>query len=373
MSKTDQTGKFDKRFADSGTFKSHRMFLDSQMVQKPKVTLVILALVTLLASLGGWYLIRFGKFDAMFSEGAPFPRSTTAVRGAGPILACLIDAKNVSALTAGTSDNFFVATGSGVTQYKIGYGKQGISAESVWNRDFGAPVTALHYVSGEKALDGMLLVAVGNKIETVNPNQTEGTGTVFAELDADALITSIATDSVSVFAADFGKKAVRRFDMLGAENLSIGQADETTGFEGLLLGAEPSFSIDFSPKNKTLLVANPEKRRVEAFDSQTGAWLKEFSFDSSAPNQTPNETDVCPASLHVLPNGVVLTLEKGNRAKMRNFTPEGAFISEIDVPELVASEGQVPLLAIGKSAAGKNQLLVLSAAGQLILYPEPAF
>lgn len=374
MSKTNQSRKIDTRFADSGTFKSHRMFLDAQIVQKPKFTLVVLALVTLIASLGGWYLIRFGKFDSIFSDGAPFPRSQSSVRGVGPVLACLINADPVTALTAGTSDNFFVATDSVVSQYKIGCDEEGISAKSLWSRDFGNPVSALHYVSGKKALDGMLLVAAGNKIETVNPNQSEGNGTVFAELDADSFITAIATDSVSVFAADFGKKCVHRFDMLGAENLTIGQADETAGFEGLSMGAEPYFSLDFSPKNKTLIVSNPGKRRIEAFDADSGAWRKELSFDSASPYQTPNESDCSPASLHVLPNGVILTLETGTPAKMRNFTPEGAFLTEIDMPELVASDsGKIPLIAVGKSAAGKNHLLVLSASGQLILYPEPAF
>lgn len=373
MSKINKTDKSDARFTESGTFKSHRLFLDSQMVQKPKVTIAVLALVTLLAALGGWYLIKFGEFDDLFENGQTLRRSPVAAQNTVPILSCTLDGVSVDLLAAGTEDKFYVASGSSVSQYRIQYLGNRIAAESLWKRDFGAPVTALHYVCGEKALDGMLLVALGNRIETVNPNQSEGSGTEFAKLEDDSLVVSLTTDATSVYAADAKGKIVRQFDMLGAKKLEIGQPDEAAGWSGFQLTAEPIFPLDIAPDSNTLYVGDPGTRRIEAFETSNGAWQKERSIANLSTGKK-SAASYNPALILVLPNTSILTLERGERTIFRSFSPQGDLLTEIDDPNTSPStSAAIAQIALGRSLGGKNHLLIFTPPGRLDLYPDLSF
>lgn len=334
----------------------------------PKCSLSILLLTAVLATLGGWYVITQCDLSPLFPPDSPAKFKSSGRQS--QFYTNLPEVTEPSAMAAGRDDSFFVSEGNSIRYYVIRYTKHStISLKLLWKRDFDTAITALHFVKGEgKVLRGMLLVGLGNKIESVNPNQTEGTGVLFAELRNNSRVTSICTSFNAVFVADKANNIIVKYDMLGNQVQEIGGQEED-GFAGFNLDQSPTFSIDCVHVPSLLLATNPAKSRVEAFDTETGMWDLNRSWNLS-PNQPSKLAGNNPCFLTVLPNQTVLTVEPGRNARFQNFSLDGNLLLNFEAPfpSDVSKTQSTPMISIGRIGGTNYATFILSPNGQLFIY-----
>jgi hypothetical protein len=228
----------------------------------------------------------------------------------------------------------------------------------------GAEITRVPLMAAATALDfdadGTMLVAEGRRVEL-----RDGTGAlerVFTDLDAEALVVSIAIDPLSsdVFLADAGNKVILRYSMAGTFLGRIGEIDETKGIPGFVIPS-PYFSIAVSPDHR-LFAANPGRHGIEVY-SYDGALLESFYRPSFA---IDGFAGCCnPACIFVLDSGHILTVEKGIK-RIKIVSPTGELL------DLVADEESLALNFLGDGAlAGPDgRLLVLDRVARAILVFE---
>lgn len=373
--KVSKKGK--KSDSTTGTFRSHHSFLDPQKVYKPKVTLTILTLVTLIAMGSGWFFITHWKFGEILTDR---PVRARYVEGAkyGTVLHAELKEPGMTALAGGWDDLFHVAYEKKIVQYRMVRSEEGIGVEKVWSRDFSETPTAMHFVSlNDSIRKGDLLVAFKNRIEVITPSQTEGEGLPLVTFEEEGThLTGITCDEQSIFAADLGRGTIRRCNLLGEKLPDIGTASDETSFPGFRLDDSTFFDLDYSPKHKKVYAANPTAFRIEAFSATTGQWQSDGSWEKYPGSRTGFFGPRNPAVLRILPSGTILTIEAGKTPRIRNFDTEGKLLAELvsdDESSPAAADKKISslLAAVGRSADGKNHLLVLSESGRLELYQEP--
>ncbi len=334
---------------------------------------VLLFVLSLTVALG-LFIIKHCDF-----HGSPLPKRIPLPNVRSPFRSTQIDLNNPRAMVSGLDDTFFVAVGTTVHRYSIKYvNDTSIIVELLWKRNFKSTVTALHYVSGNtKAIRGMLLVALKNTIELVNPDQNEGSGTLFIELSEGSNITSLATGPNAVFAADSAKGEILRFDMLGNQNMTIGKEDAQTGFQGFEAGIIPFLSLAYLPEKDMIVVTNPQKSRVEIFHNSTGNWDSTLSWDKNPQSAEDGfYSGGNPIYIEVLPDESLLTVERGNLSRISNFLLDGKKRFEFDYPLLntsnplspSSSKSVPPLISTGYTRQNQNALLLLSETGFFQIY-----
>jgi len=395
-------------------------------IHELKQTIAILVIVAAAASLIGWLAITRCEFGGIFERPDMFrSMRRTASDEVVRLTAQLSDA-SVSCFTAAEANQFFIAEGETVSRCRVEYRNQQLTAARLWTRNFEKKVTALYYVSGKTPLTGLLLVALGNRIETVNPEQNEGGGSLFAELEPESAVVSLASDFVSVFAADAGKRRIVRFSMLGEQNLTLGEnaaaeesmADDSTAedkeienngaennhtendrakndaaeersteeisaensaagdgegerFPGFDLGELGTFSIDYSLADKMLHASNPGQFRVEAFDPVSGRWMPEFSWGKNPHDRGGFYPGANPALLTIFPEGSIVTVENGPKPRIRLFHTDGTAFSVLDDPVLDSAQTGTPFIQMGPSQRGLGQVYLLTPKGNLTLFTIP--
>ncbi len=335
-----------------------------------KSTFIVLALTAILATVGGYFVITQCDFWPL-DLSAP-PTVVGAYGSQNQFFTSLPELTAPTAMAAGRDDTLFVSEGASIRCYELQFARRSsVTLRLLWKRDFESTVTAMHFVEEEeKVLQGMLLVGLGNKIESVNPNQKDGGGVLFAELQDNSIVTSIATNSNAVFAADKPNNIIVKYDMLGNKIQDIGSKEGADGFAGFDLGEAPTFCIDCVRNPSVLLAANPAKSRVETFDAETGAWDREHSWDKSPDRQGGFAPGNNPYYLTVLLNQTVMTVETGKNARIRNFNLDGDLLLEFEDPFPTDSSKtqSPPMVSIGRVVGGTGYaIFLLSCDGQLFI------
>jgi hypothetical protein len=138
------------------------------------------------------------------------------------------------------------------------------------------------------------------------------------ELDARANVTSLAANDEQVFVADSGNRVVWRYDRSGKLLGAIGKADADKGTSGFVIPS-PHFDLAIAPDG-LLRIANPGCRRVEAYTLDGDA---EFHW-GRASMAVDGFSGCCnPAAIAMLPDGRIVTAEKGELAMVKIFKPDG--------------------------------------------------
>ena len=386
-----------KSSRESGTHRLRRLFRDPQAAYRPKLTIIVLSIVTLFAVGAGLFFITQYDFGDLMTD-RPQRLERTPAPGHNTILSVPVEESGALALAGGGDDLFHAVYEKRIVEYRLVRSEEGMKVEQVWSRELPETPTALCFVPFENSeRKGELLVAFGNRIETLKPSDANGNasgetnGEANGEGEANARgageltpivtfeeegtrLTGLACDEDSIFAADYGHGVVHQVDMKGENRREIGTVSEETAFPGFRLGREPFFDLDYSPKHKTLYVANPAAFRVEAFDAATGAWRSEHSWGKYPGSRGGFSGDCNPAVLKILPSGTILTIERGKTPIIRNFDVMGKLLAELTNDGQSTepfAEGSFFLAAVGRSAEGKNHLLILSNTGKLDLFQEP--
>jgi hypothetical protein len=125
-------------------------------------------------------------------------------------------------------------------------------------------------------------------------------------LGENAWITSIAIDNELIFIADAGQRIVWCFDIKGNSVRRIGDKDPDRNIPGFLVPG-PYFDLAMAPDG-LLRIANPGNHQVEAY---TVKGDREFAWGKFG-NRLEDFSACCnPVSLAILPDGDVITCEKG--------------------------------------------------------------
>ena len=121
--------------------------------------------------------------------------------------------------------------------------------------------------------------------------------------------TSIAVAEEDVFVADAGALVVWHYDLDGKLLGSIGKRDPSRGDSAALIVPSPYFDVAVAPDG-LLRVANPGMHRIEAF---TFDGHLEFSWGKRGLGVEAFCGCCNPSNIAILPDGRVVTAEKGFR------------------------------------------------------------
>ena len=150
-----------------------------------------------------------------------------------------------------------------------------------------------------------------------------------------AYFTSVAVGEADVFVADAGNRAVLRYDRSGHLKGHIGEKDEARNIPGLIVPS-PFFDVEIACDG-LLRVSNPGRHRVEVYTFEgdlelawgTAGWAVE------------NFCGCCnPINLALLPNGRVVTFEKGI-PRVKVYSGDGVFESVVAGAESFAANAKV--------------------------------
>jgi hypothetical protein len=150
-----------------------------------------------------------------------------------------------------------------------------------------------------------------------------------------AYFTGVAVGEADVFVADAGNRAVLRYDRSGHLKGRIGEKDQARNIPGLIVPS-PFLDVEIA-RDGLLRVSNPGRHRVEVYTFEgdlelawgTAGWAVE------------NFCGCCnPINLALLPNGRVVTFEKGI-PRVKVYTADGFFESVVAGAESFAANAKV--------------------------------
>lgn len=201
--------------------------------------------------------------------------------------------------------------------------------------------------------DGTLYVGLPHRVAVFRDGRLADQ---WAELGPDSLLTSVAVTSDSVFVADAGRRLVLRYDKAGKLVAEIGRKDAASDEPGFIV---PSayFDVAVAPDGR-LRIVNPGKLRIEAwsFDGEQLFWWGEPGFHVRAFSGCCNPTHIA-----ILPNGNVITAEKG-MLRIKEYDTDGMLLSVVAGPDQLVPPGTAAAeLATGFDVAvdGRGRVLVL--------------
>ncbi|MBN1818407.1 MAG: NHL repeat-containing protein [Sedimentisphaerales bacterium] len=148
-----------------------------------------------------------------------------------------------------------------------------------------------------------------------------------------AVLTSIALTSGGVFVADAGNRVILHYDKQGNKLGEIGRKDPGREIAGFVV---PSSYMDVAlAPDGNLRIANTGRLRIEAW-STAGEPL--FWWGRHG-NEIEAFCGCCnPAHFAILPNGNVITVEKG-LIRVKEYDPDGNLIGVVAGPELLVDSG----------------------------------
>jgi len=231
------------------------------------------------------------------------------------------------ALPTGLDETRAMALGADGRVYVSGDGRiRVIDAAGSFSRDIPTGGTAECLAVAD---DGTIYAGIGGRVVVYDADGTQkATWDGFGE---KAIITSIAPAGSEVVVADAGNRIVLVCTPEGEVTRRIGAKDEERNIPGLVV---PSPHMDVAMGSDGLLrVANPGRHRVEIY---TLSGDLEFSWGKSGCGVT-DFTGCCnPADIAVMPDGSVVTSEKGEpRVKLYEGIA-GAFIGMVAGPQAFA-------------------------------------
>jgi sugar lactone lactonase YvrE len=168
-----------------------------------------------------------------------------------------------------------------------------------------------------------------------------------------ALYTSIAVDEKDVYVANAGDRIVLRYDTSGKLLGKIGAKDEAVDFRGFVIPS-PYFDIAMAPDG-LLRAVNPGAHSILAF---TPEGHMEVRWGKASLADIRGFCGCCnPAAMTVLPDGRVITAEKGI-PRVKVYTAEGEFDSVVAGPEAF-----LPTPTAAGETRTEHKLKVLDVAG----------
>lgn len=176
-----------------------------------------------------------------------------------------------------------------------------------------------------------------------------------------SLLTAIAVQEPDAWVADAGKRIVWRYRTDGTRIGSLGTRDAARGIQGFIVPS-PYFDLALSPDG-LLRVTNPGWHRVEAYTAEGDLEL----FWGKSGLGIASFCGCCnPAHLAVLPDGRIVTAEKG-LVRVKVHAADGTFESVVAAPEQLASnpemveetrpDHRLPVFDVAADAAGRVWVL----------------
>lgn len=253
------------------------------------------------------------------------------------------------AIAVGTDGNIY-AGGEGAIRC---FSPEG---EVQWELPVDGEVWAL-----EVADAGTMFVAYIESVAVLDPSGREHLR--ITPQDRRTWITSLAVSDHAIFVADAGARKVWRYDRQGTPTGEIGSEDPQRGIPSL---ATPSPHLDIALSGDAILVANPGRHSVQRHAVADGALLGrwgDYGPDVEGFSGCCNPTD-----LAVLPDGRVVTSEKGS-PRVKLYSPDGELLSVVAPP----SEFRDDTAGIDLAADSSGRVLTLDPVrGEIRIYEEIA-
>lgn len=174
-----------------------------------------------------------------------------------------------------------------------------------------------------------------------------------------AMITGIAASRDALWVADSGNRVAVGYDHTGREIGRVGRKDAATGYPGLILPS-PHLQVRILP-NGNLAVNNPGNHAVETHTPGgrlVSAW-------GTASSDLKAFCGCCnPTSIAVLPDGRVITAEKG-LPRVKVYTAAGVFQGVVAGPDDFAPN----VTSLDLAAGASGSIYVLDpAASEVRIY-----
>lgn len=382
---------------------SRRFFIDTSNVENPKITWIVLLGVSFFAILFGLFLIQWlppeprkpSRSIPSFSGDLNLTQNQFVSLRKFPI-----DHKSPSAWCSGKNNTFLIADTNTISLYdlngkkirdwkldsitpnavndqgKTGDSKNGdLSSPAQKNKDFplGKPTAICYteYRNDQKSLTThSLYFAVGNKIAVISSHEEIG-ARLLLDLNKNALITSIKIISHFLFLADYNNKTIYRYDLKNLdESIQMGRpdSDPENNFPGFKLSIVPHFDLAIDRSDRILYATNPVLFRVDAFNIDSGTWIKDRSW-SKHPEQANGFTGCCnPLYLDVFSDGRILTAEKGKDSHLKIFDKQGNFLYHLNDPQKsIPLDGKKSLIPI---IINDTTVVVLHPAGEAEVFVQ---
>lgn len=172
--------------------------------------------------------------------------------------------------------------------------------------------------------DGTMLTGIGSRIVVFDRMGVETGNWNVAD---NAILTSLAADKNSVFAADAVNKVIWRFDRQGKLLNKIGEKNPERNIPGFMIPS-PYFDIAMAPDG-LLRAVNPGRHLIEAYTvdgDREWAWGK--------PSVSIEGFSGCcnPINFAILPDGGFVTCEKG-LVRVKAYDADGNFVGVVAGPE----------------------------------------
>jgi len=255
----------------------------------------------------------------------------------------------VSALAVGPSDRLYVAGDQSLAILES-------DGRPVARHPLGAPATAAAVDP-----DGAVYLALRDHIEVL-----DGEGKKKASWDPpdpSAWITSIALSAEALYAADFGRRIVLRYDRSGKLLARIGVKDPEKSGTGFLIPS-PYFDVAVDPSG-ALWVADTARHRLENFRAD-GSLSSSWGSESA---RIEGFSGCCnPSHFAIRRDGSFVTAEKG-LVRIKIHGPGGNLLG------VVAGPKDFPEGTVGLDVAvdSKGRILVLDPSTSTVrVYVETA-
>lgn len=176
--------------------------------------------------------------------------------------------------------------------------------------------------------DGTMIIGLVDTIEVLDSNGVEtGRWKVTADASDEVLLTSIAVDKDSVFAADAVNKVIGRYDRNGVLQNQIGAKDKDRNIPGFIV---PSPYFDVAMASDGLLrVVNPGRHLIEAY---TVNGDREWSWGKPSVGVEGFSGCCNPINFALLPDGGFVTAEKG-LVRVKVYDADGNFVGVVAGPD----------------------------------------
>jgi hypothetical protein len=217
--------------------------------------------------------------------------------------------------------------------------------------------------NAEHAFPGRMYVGMWDHVEVFGPD-----GARVASWPKLGILTSVAAAEKEIFVADAHAKVIWRFDTDGKQLGQIGRR-AGSGDGPTFVVPSPYFPIALAPDG-LLRVSNPGAFHIEAF---TLDGHMELSWGKPS-ERIEGFCGCCnPAHIAVLPDGRIVTAEKGI-PRVKVYSTEGAFESVVAGPESLSpspaaateTRDDLRLHPVDVAADSRGRILVLDPAARRV-------
>jgi hypothetical protein len=276
--------------------------------------------------------------------------------------------KQARAVSVGPEDRIYVAGDRAVAVFEAKGTKRSEIA-------LGDEPRCLAVAGPRHAFPGRVYVGMRKHVEVYDPARAPSPGwsrvAAWEDVSPSAVLTSIAVGQRDVFVADAGSRLVVRCDPSGKRLGEIGRRDPAKDVSGFVVPS-PYFDVALTADDQ-LRIVNPGRFRIEWYTSEgtpQGYW-------GQSGVRIDRFCGCCnPANIAVLPDGRVVTAEKG-LPRVKVYEADGTFFGVVAGPETFAptltaleetrDEHRLPVLDVAADSHGR--ILVLDpAAGKVRIF-----